>query len=301
MPEVSVIIPYFNKINTIERSVQSIICQTYKDWEIIIIDDHSERILDALASWNDLPIYVIRNETNLGPGKAREIGMRYAKGKYLAFLDADDWWHPDFLSKNLQIHESNPDISASWVKSELIYKDDKRELRKYCEMSFSNLRETLIQYARPWQTGGLLWKTKFCGSWGPLSTSEDHWFEFSSSINSNKVVHIPEVLYFVDRSADAERKEVITVEKGNMNTLELFLFVYDEMFHLLSFKYRIILLVRLFRGISKIKDLDSLEMKNTFWDKIETKMPWTRIFLRNTYFTDRMYALLQRTPYRINL
>ena len=99
---VSVIMPCFNSAAYIERAVYSVLNQSYSNWELIIIDDGStdttiekvaELQLEALSN-----IKLIMNVRNLGADQARNIGIKKAKGKFIAFLDADDQWDPEKLT-----------------------------------------------------------------------------------------------------------------------------------------------------------------------------------------------------------
>ena len=100
---VSVIVPLFNKAPYIERALSSVAAQTYRDFELIVVDDGSTdegpRIVEA---FNDLPIHLIRQE-NAGPGAARNRGLELAQGELVAFLDADDEWLPNYLSENVRL------------------------------------------------------------------------------------------------------------------------------------------------------------------------------------------------------
>lgn len=90
---ISIIMPAYNAEKYIRNAIESIISQTYKDWELLIIDDNSsDNTLKIIASYsNDNRIKVFKNMANLGPAKARNLGLDNAKGEYIAFLDADDF------------------------------------------------------------------------------------------------------------------------------------------------------------------------------------------------------------------
>lgn len=115
MCKVSVIIPYYNNEKTIIRALESVINQTYKDFEIILIDDgstdDSHRLVDEFIKYN--LEYEIKNlyQKNSGPSKARNNGIKNSNGEYIAFLDADDSWlkyklsiQMNFLNKNKEIY-----------------------------------------------------------------------------------------------------------------------------------------------------------------------------------------------------
>ena len=107
---VSIIIPAFNSEKTIETAVDSVLNQTYSDYEIIMIDDVStDRTLQKLRDLysNNKKIKNFCNEKNLGTGKTRNYGIREANGEFIAFLDADDEWYPHKLEKQIQIFENH--------------------------------------------------------------------------------------------------------------------------------------------------------------------------------------------------
>ncbi|BAZ43941.1 glycosyl transferase, group 2 family protein [Chondrocystis sp. NIES-4102] len=99
---VSVIIPTYNRADLIPRAIASVIGQVYQNWEIIVVDDASDQdIAQVIKSINDSRITYIRHQTNLGGSAARNTGIKYAQGEYIAFLDSDDLWLPDKLSLQL--------------------------------------------------------------------------------------------------------------------------------------------------------------------------------------------------------
>ena len=102
---ISVIIPLYNKEPIIERSLQSVLSQDYDDFEVVVVNDGStDRSADIVRSINDPRIRLIEQE-NGGPSKARNTGVKNAKGEWILFLDADDEMLPgalEFLSKKIQ-------------------------------------------------------------------------------------------------------------------------------------------------------------------------------------------------------
>jgi len=115
MKTVSIIMPAHNAEKTIQMSIDSVLGQTFKDWELIIIDDGScdgtAEIVKASAE-TDRRIILLTNESNSGVSQSRNRGMGYAKGKWLAFLDSDDLWHEQKLENQLRfIKETGAVIS----------------------------------------------------------------------------------------------------------------------------------------------------------------------------------------------
>lgn len=108
---ISVIIPVYNAEKYIKRSVQSVLTQTYKEIEVLIVDDGStDGSASVCSSIDDIRIKVIRQE-NAGPAQARNTGLEYASGEFVCFLDADDYFEPTFI-ETLYIGIQHADISV---------------------------------------------------------------------------------------------------------------------------------------------------------------------------------------------
>lgn len=95
---VSVIIPVYNRENTIQRAINSVLCQTYINLELLVIDDGStDQTIEIVSSYRDERVRLICQMEHVGANKARNIGIANAKGEYIAFQDSDDEWLPDKL------------------------------------------------------------------------------------------------------------------------------------------------------------------------------------------------------------
>lgn len=115
-PEVSVIIPAYNAAKTLPRALDSVFSQTHtaKSYEVIVVDDGSkDDLVAAIEPYKDR-VRLLR-QTNAGASAARNNGVRHALGKYLAFLDADDFWHPRKLELQLVAFRQRPGISLCWT------------------------------------------------------------------------------------------------------------------------------------------------------------------------------------------
>lgn len=108
---VSVIIPVFNAEKYLHQAIQSILFQTFTDFELIIIDDGStDNSLTILQSFDDIRIKLIQNQGNQGISTSLNKGIDLAKGKYIARMDADDIAMPERLEKQVAFLEKNPNI-----------------------------------------------------------------------------------------------------------------------------------------------------------------------------------------------
>jgi glycosyltransferase involved in cell wall biosynthesis len=102
MPKVSVIMPAYNCQRYIAESITSVVSQSYEDWELIVVDDcSSDETSLVVSSFLDPRICLIKNKSNLGGAASRNIAISRAKGRFIAFLDADDVWEPDKLEVQL--------------------------------------------------------------------------------------------------------------------------------------------------------------------------------------------------------
>ncbi len=122
MPIVSVIIPTFNTEQYIAEAIESVLNQSYQDYEVIVVDDGStDDTPSVLDAYLDRIRYFYKQ--NGGPASARNLGIRHAQGEYIAFLDADDLWFPHKLETQLKVFEDSPGIGL--VHSSRIYFDDR--------------------------------------------------------------------------------------------------------------------------------------------------------------------------------
>lgn len=108
-PKVSVIISTYNRANLLPRAVNSVLSQTYDDYEVIIVDDaSSDDTQKVVAVLNDPRIRSLRHDRNLGHSASINTGISHAKGEYIAFLDDDDEWLPNKLEGQVRLLDSSP-------------------------------------------------------------------------------------------------------------------------------------------------------------------------------------------------
>ncbi|MBP7610824.1 MAG: glycosyltransferase family 2 protein [Steroidobacteraceae bacterium] len=125
-PSVSVIIPAHNCSAFVGRAVASVVTQEFGDWEAIVIDDASTD--DTWAACNALEpdprVHLLQNPENLGTAGTRNRGLAAARGNYIALLDSDDRWYPNFLSTQLQVLNSRPEVHCVCSDFDLINEHD---------------------------------------------------------------------------------------------------------------------------------------------------------------------------------
>lgn len=126
---ISVVIPLYNKAQSIRKTLDSVLAQTYKDFEIVVVDDGSTDgsadVAEAtlLASRLSPLAFCLIRKPNGGVSSARNAGILAAKGEYVAFLDGDDLWHSEYLETLHQLIEDYPDAALYGIECTTIHGD----------------------------------------------------------------------------------------------------------------------------------------------------------------------------------
>lgn len=215
----SIIIPVHNKYPHIDRAVNSVLNQTFQDFEIILIDDAStDGSSNKINQFTDKRIKKLKRDLP-GPGgyAARNLGITNAKYDWITFLDADDEWSPDFLTEFSKAISKNPKVyfySCSWQskyeEDQVNFKEDKSKETKYTSFELIDylkdpkfvwtcalvVHKNLIKKAKPFPDDGI------CQRGGDVDT----WIRWL--YNSNKNIHIEKNLayYYRDTVNQVTRK-----------------------------------------------------------------------------------------------
>jgi glycosyltransferase involved in cell wall biosynthesis len=113
MPDVSVVLPTYDRAPVLGRAIESVLSQTMEEFELIVVDDAStDHTKDVVSGFDDDRLRFVRHDTNRGGGAARNTGIEMATGKYVAFLDSDDAWEPTKLERQVACLESRSD---EWI------------------------------------------------------------------------------------------------------------------------------------------------------------------------------------------
>ena len=145
---VSIVMPAYNAEKYIRNAINSVIRQTYKNWELIVVDDCStDRTVNIILNFGDERIRLIKNERNSGAAISRNRALREAKGKWIAFLDSDDIWHAEKLERQLKFMNKNRyaftftdyiiQLNGQWLPYINTAPNivDKRKMYNYCYFS----------------------------------------------------------------------------------------------------------------------------------------------------------------------
>lgn len=124
-PKVSVIIPTHNRAILVDRAINSVLAQTYRDFELIIVDDGStDNTEKVVKSFKDTRIRFFRHEHNEGAPAARNTGIKMARGEYVTFLDSDDEYAPEKLQEQVSLFKTNSDAKLGVVVTGLMRIND---------------------------------------------------------------------------------------------------------------------------------------------------------------------------------
>jgi glycosyltransferase involved in cell wall biosynthesis len=147
--KISVLMPAYNAEKYISEAIESILNQTFKDFEFIVIDDCSTdgtgKIINRYAA-EDPRIIFLRNESNLKISKTLNRGIDIARGKYIARMDADDWSYPDRLQKQFDFMEKNPEVGVSGGAVDICNEQMKITGRRKYNLSDSDIRKKIFRY-----------------------------------------------------------------------------------------------------------------------------------------------------------
>ena len=126
-PKVSIIVPMYNAVSTLQETIESVQAQTYSNWELILVDDCSKDNTKSFAeefAKQDSRIKVYQMQQNGGPGAATRMGFEEAAGSLIAFIDADDLWTSDKLQKQIDFMVQN---NYDFVCSDYMWIDENGE------------------------------------------------------------------------------------------------------------------------------------------------------------------------------
>lgn len=180
-PKVSIITITYNRARYIKEAIESVLVQSFGDWELIIIDDASTDNTPAIVqeyAQKDSRIRYFRNETNLKIPRSRNLGLKMAEGKYIAVLDSDDVWaEPDKLRKQVEFLENNPEYAL--VGGGVIFIDENgREISRRLNPSDDKEIRRRILFKNPFVHSGVLYLRKAALESGGydenLNVSEDY-------------------------------------------------------------------------------------------------------------------------------
>ena len=238
MAKISVVMPLYNAEKFLELSVQSVLQQTFKDFELILVDDCStDGTLAAAENFDDARITILRNEKNLGtPGATRNVGLDAAQGEYVYFMDDDDV----LLERGLEIlvdaaeKNSADAVNASkWYESQNLDASSADEIkldlqRMQSSAVSADLQTRIYQeflrggmHIAPWL---FLYRREFLLANGikfPAEAAEDVFFNFDVICATGKIVKVDEPFYIWRAYTDSTTRNPARLAKNLQSILKL--------------------------------------------------------------------------------
>lgn len=194
---VTTIIPVFNRANLLNRAVESVLAQTYRPIEIIVVDDGSTddtpQAIAALTSAHPGVVKSLR-QSNQGPGRARQFGIEHARGEFVQFLDSDDRYLPEKTTLLVAALRSDKDADIAYARNYLATESDPRQLDT-SHRSHENFR-----FLFPAILGGRLWHTNTplyrcealarIGDWPRTRQMEDYRYDAQAGVARLKLAYV---------------------------------------------------------------------------------------------------------------
>ncbi|NLD25278.1 glycosyltransferase family 2 protein [Candidatus Dojkabacteria bacterium] len=245
-PKVTVLMPAYNAEKYIETAIESILNQTYKDFEFIIVNDCStDSTLDIIKKYakKDKRIKIISNKENQKIAQTLNNGLKEAKGKYIARLDADDWSHPERLEKQVNFMEENPRIVLSSGNMEICDGElNKKNISNY-PLSDKDIRKVFLQY-NPTVSPAMIWRREVSEEIGGFSLntmSEDYMF-FMDMSSKGEVANLKDILIkyrVLDTSVSSTQ-----MRRAHLSTVQIALTGFLKYGYTITFKTRLVMMTR---------------------------------------------------------
>lgn len=232
---VSIIIPSYNKENYIAETIKSVTSQTYKNWELIVVDDLSnDNTLEIIKTYqyNNEKIKLFINPENKGANYSRNFGIKEAQGEFIIFLDADDVLSSDCLQNRIRhIENTNLDFCVFTLE---VFKNDIGDTKQLWKPTTKEPLSDFLSHNIPWQTMQPIWKKEFLVNLGGfnekflrLQDVEIHTRAlFQNGVNYRLINDSPDCFFRIDD----DRKNF-----NNTNFLERWidsaLLYYSEFYH----------------------------------------------------------------------
>jgi len=142
---VSVIIPTWNRADIIGETIASVLAQTYRDLEVVIVDDGSvDATREVVASYPDARIQYVHQE-NGGLSSARNAALDRVRGEFIAFLDSDDIWHPWKLAAQVELFRRHPEVGMSWTDMSTFARDQQVIVERYLRSYYGAYSDVNIE------------------------------------------------------------------------------------------------------------------------------------------------------------
>ena len=219
---VSVIVPCHNRKEYLRECLQSLAQQTYRNIELIVVDDASDddlrAVVNAISFPFDLPPRYVRSDTNRGPGLSRERGRLIAQGEYICYLDSDDFWHPEKVEAQVAALRSHPDAGMCYCKTAEFHSlpiTGQEELRRGDQRPVASFLPQVL-YHRPWSTSACMWRRSAIdqiGEWSSTWIWEDYEYDCRAGCHNIAIVFVDRVLCYYRLAEDQQKLSRLEMER----------------------------------------------------------------------------------------
>jgi glycosyltransferase involved in cell wall biosynthesis len=210
LPKIVVVIPFYNEIHKLVRSIESLVAQSMRPSVVILVDDcGDEALLESIPEMLQtagIQCVTARNPQNLGPGGSRQTGLSLAPSDtdFILFLDSDDFYSEDFIRESVRMHQLRPDIIATYANTVNIIDGQNRVT--LTPDKYENLLDGILNL-RKWGTGALMWKFLQVRDlkWEHFRCVEDSHFELSAALINPNIEYVDLATLYIEQSFESER------------------------------------------------------------------------------------------------
>ena len=198
-PTITVLLSVYNAENYVGIAIESILKQSFTDFELIAVDDCStDKSWDIVQQYMKLDSRVIakRNEVNLGGCKTLNVGLKLAKGKYIARLDNDDWSYPNRLEKQFDFLEAHPDVGIVGGVMEIMNQHGEVTGKRKYNISDQEIRNKIFRYS-PFSHPLVMIRKSILdkvGSYDPAYAPADDYELYFRIGNESQFANLPDVI-----------------------------------------------------------------------------------------------------------
>lgn len=196
---VSVILPVYNRSEMLREAVDSVLLQSHRSFEILIVDDCSTdstpAVADELASKHPGVVRVIRQSRNSGPGPCRNRGLEQARGEFIQFLDSDDLLRPEKFERQIEALRRHPEAGVAYGLSMRGGPTGAKRIAHRTDQEFRSILPHFL-WNRGWPTLAPLWRRSVCdrvGGFAPLRAMEDWHYDCRAGLLDVRVTSAPGV------------------------------------------------------------------------------------------------------------
>jgi len=218
MPLISVVMPVYNSERFLAQAIESILAQTFTDFEFIIVDDCSQdRSVEIIQSYQkrDGRVRLIKLERNVGKANARNQGMKASSGEYISVMDSDDVRLPQSLSKQVAFMEANPDIGVLGACAQAVNQDLQPMYPMEAPLDHPAIALSLF-VQRPFRHSVVLMRRELClsvGGYEPSRRKGDDIELYTRLVWQTRFANLPECLLLVRHHPNQTQRDIYPKER----------------------------------------------------------------------------------------